>query len=49
MTAPSLNGPWEEFSKLPGAPHDTGTWEDPYLFIDERGNWHAIPHSYNAH
>lgn len=47
-TATELQGPWTAFSSLPHVPPGMGVWEDPYLFIDPRGNWHALAHAYNS-
>jgi hypothetical protein len=31
-------------------PHlDHGTQEDPFMYIDARGNWHIINHAYDVH
>jgi len=47
LSAPALGGPWAALWDIPagGVP---GTYEDPFLFIDPRGNWHVLYHVYNA-
>ena len=43
ITAPSAYGPWRTVSNLnPGSGGVPGTYEDPFLFVDARGNWHVI-------
>lgn len=46
-SAPRPEGPWREVITFKG-PHSTRTrhWEDPYLFINERG-FHIIAHCYS--
>jgi len=43
--APNVTGPYTRVTTIPvgGTP---GTFEDPYLYIDLRGNWHAFFHTY---
>lgn len=44
---PALDGPWTPYgTKLPSPPPGDGIWEDPFLFVDHRGNWHALAHAY---
>ena len=48
MTSPSLEkGPWTQHSTVPSHNAPGVAWEDPYLYIDARKNWHAIAHAYN--
>ena len=49
-TAKSLEGPWTQVGASPSTPSSAGpgTWfEDPYLYKDGRGNWHALFHAVN--
>ena len=46
MTAPQLGGPWTVYAEI-GAAKPSGT-EDPFLWVDARGNWHALYHAANA-
>eukprot|EP00043_Microstomoeca_roanoka_P008820 m.84740 g.84740 ORF g.84740 m.84740 type:complete len:401 (+) comp14398_c0_seq1:42-1244(+) len=48
MRASDLQGPWTHVLTLPPCPPGTGTWEDPFLFVDKRGNFHALAHAYVA-
>ena len=43
MTAPHLGGPWKEYATIDGV-----RGEDPFLYVDKRGNWHALYHSANG-
>lgn len=45
--AQQIAGPWVPVITLPPNPPNTGTWEDPYLFLDARGNWHVLAHSWD--
>eukprot|EP00049_Salpingoeca_infusionum_P011695 m.204046 g.204046 ORF g.204046 m.204046 type:complete len:428 (+) comp15005_c0_seq2:148-1431(+) len=47
-SSPSIEGPWKQVASLGNAPSHDGTWEDPFLYQDKRGNFHAIFHAYNA-
>eukprot|EP00049_Salpingoeca_infusionum_P001842 m.51412 g.51412 ORF g.51412 m.51412 type:complete len:389 (+) comp11238_c0_seq1:22-1188(+) len=47
-SAPRIEGPWQKVASLGNAPSQDGVWEDPFLFQDKRGNFHAIFHAYNA-
>ncbi len=40
-------GPWTKVMDLPKSPPGMGTYEDPFLYLDKRGNWHIIFHSWN--
>ena len=43
VTAAKLGDKWTKFADI--EPHlDHGTQEDPFMFIDKRGNWHIINH-----
>jgi len=47
-SAPTLWGPWKNTNinvRKGGVP---GNYEDPFLYLDSRGNWHVIYHVYNA-
>lgn len=46
-TAPSLTGPWTLLTEV-ATGGVQGVYEDPYLYRDARGNWHAIFHVYDA-
>ena len=40
-----LGGKWVQFASIaPKLKH--GTMEDPFMFIDAKGNWHVINHAY---
>ena len=43
----SLAKPWTVFTTIPH-PALPYTVEDPYMWIDARGNWHVINHAYNT-
>jgi hypothetical protein len=47
ITATSLAGPWTPFASIPhkGLQY---TVEDPYMWVDPRGNFHVINHAYNT-
>ena len=47
--AKSLAGPWAQVGAAPAEPPaGPGTWtEDPYLYRDGRGHWHALFHACN--
>jgi len=52
LTAATYAGPW---AAVPGAniggatgPRVPGNYEDPFLYIDPRGNWHVIYHVYQT-
>ena len=47
LTATSLKGPWTKFSSI-NHPALDYTVEDPYLYVDTRGNFHIINHAYNT-
>jgi hypothetical protein len=40
-------GVWEDVLTLPRSPAGMGTWEDPFLYVDHRGSWHVLAHSWN--
>eukprot|EP00038_Savillea_parva_P028356 m.64540 g.64540 ORF g.64540 m.64540 type:complete len:280 (+) comp8232_c0_seq1:48-887(+) len=42
MSAPSLVGPWTNFSSIDKG---SGGGEDPFLWVDARGHWHALYHA----
>ena len=46
---PKLGSPWSVFANISHAalPTDQYHVEDPYLWIDKRGNWHIINHAYS--
>ena len=39
MTAADIGGPWSDYATIPHR------GEDPFLWVDRRGNWHAIFHT----
>jgi hypothetical protein len=43
--APALEGPWTHVTDIPtrGGPAP-GAWEDPFLYLDPRGNFHLLAH-----
>ena len=43
MTADALGGPWTPHGEIAGA-----FGEDPFLFVDGRGGWHALFHAANG-
>merc|ERR1712194_338961 len=46
QTAKAPGGPWTKFADI--APHlDRGVQEDPFMWVDRRGNWHIINHAYD--
>jgi len=47
--APSLSGPWVQVQQLP-APRNAplGAYEDGFIWIDPRGNWHALFHVWSS-
>ena len=47
--AKSLSGPWTQVGDAPiEPPAGAGTWtEDPYLYRDRSGHWHALFHACN--
>lgn len=45
--ASSVGGPWTTVTKLPPNPPHTGTWEDPFLYLDAAGHWHVLAHSWD--
>lgn len=47
LTATSLAGPWTTFATIthPTLPY---TVEDPFLYVDKRGNFHIINHAYST-
>lgn len=47
LTAETLGDPWTKFADI--QPHlDKGTQEDPFMWVDTRGNWHIINHAYDV-
>lgn len=47
LTTQKLGGEWTKFADI--EPHlDRGTQEDPFMYIDSRGNWHIINHAYDT-
>ena len=46
-TTSSLDKPWTVFTTVPH-PKLPYTVEDPFLWVDRRGNWHIINHAYNT-
>ena len=47
VTAARLGDSWEHYADV--APRkDKGTQEDPFLWVDARGNWHVINHAYDT-
>ena len=46
VTAPSLAGPWTNYSNITAA-HPGYRVEDPFLWLDKRGRWHILNHAMN--
>ena len=44
-SAPNITGPWRWVGTVPTG-GTLGTFEDPLLWMDARGNWHAFWHTY---
>jgi hypothetical protein len=45
--ADALGGQFEKMFELPPFVPGSGHWEDPFLYLDQRDNWHIIAHSWN--
>jgi hypothetical protein len=45
LTSNNLGDSWTKFSSI-DAKIDHGVQEDPFMWIDHRGNWHIINHAY---
>lgn len=47
-----LGGPWLQAGTIqtvvPGTRRKDAAWEDPFLWQDSRGHWHALSHVYTA-
>jgi len=48
LSATSLSGPWASFSTISHPPGMPYTVEDPFMYVDTRGNFHVINHAYNT-
>lgn len=48
VTAPAVTGPWAFFGNISHPATQDSTSEDPFLWIDKRGNWHILNHAYNT-
>lgn len=50
LTTKKLGSPWTTYATIDAGPneHRLATIEDPYLWVDKRGNWHVINHAYNT-
>lgn len=48
LTAKSLSGPWLPYSKITVPWTTRGRREDPFMWIDRRGNWHIVNHAYDT-
>eukprot|EP00928_Gymnodinium_smaydae_P079749 TRINITY_DN63602_c0_g1_i1.p1 TRINITY_DN63602_c0_g1~~TRINITY_DN63602_c0_g1_i1.p1 ORF type:complete len:399 (-),score=39.33 TRINITY_DN63602_c0_g1_i1:170-1324(-) len=47
LTADALDAPWRKFADI--TPRlKKGKQEDPFMWIDGRGNWHIINHAYDV-
>jgi hypothetical protein len=48
-SAPALGAAWSIFGNIsdPNLPTDDYHVEDPFLWVDKRGNWHIINHAYS--
>ena len=46
--ATSIYGPWVKVSSISAGGGVSGSYEDPFLFVDHRGNWHVIYHVYRT-
>lgn len=49
-SSPSITGPWATVLKNinPAGKGVGGTYEDPFLYVDARGNWHLLFHVVSA-
>ena len=47
-SAPAYTGPWTHVTQISAGGGLSGNYEDPYLFIDTRNNWHVIYHVYRT-
>eukprot|EP00730_Choanoeca_flexa_P003214 TRINITY_DN11330_c0_g1_i8.p1 TRINITY_DN11330_c0_g1~~TRINITY_DN11330_c0_g1_i8.p1 ORF type:complete len:433 (+),score=36.90 TRINITY_DN11330_c0_g1_i8:215-1513(+) len=45
--ADNFSGPYEHVVDLPSSAPNTGTWEDPFLYMDHADNWHVLAHSWD--
>jgi hypothetical protein len=50
FSAPGLDGPWQRVATLGPVPHDApvGGYEDAFIWLDPRGNWHALFHVWST-
>eukprot|EP01063_Lacrimia_lanifica_P035701 TRINITY_DN688_c1_g1_i1.p1 TRINITY_DN688_c1_g1~~TRINITY_DN688_c1_g1_i1.p1 ORF type:complete len:349 (+),score=139.78 TRINITY_DN688_c1_g1_i1:42-1088(+) len=48
LTAKDVSGPWSKYADYPTHPPSSAVLEDPYLYQDQRGNWHAVFHAYDT-
>ena len=46
-TTTKLGEPWTLYSEI-NCTYEGAYQEDPYLWVDKRGNWHIINHAYNT-
>lgn len=48
LTTPRLDaGSWTKFADIKAIVPKNWRIEDPFLFVDKRGNWHVVNHAYN--
>ena len=48
-TTPELGQPWTLYGNISHAGNaQDNTPEDPFMWIDKRGNWHIINHAYDV-
>jgi hypothetical protein len=47
-SAPSVRDPWTHVTTISASGGVAGTYEDGFLFIDARNNWHVIYHVYRT-
>jgi hypothetical protein len=49
LSGPGAAGPWIVVNHISASGKPVaGTYEDPYLFVDPRGNWHLLYHVYTT-
>lgn len=47
VTAKKLGDPWVDYANITVS-LDKGVQEDPFMWVDGRGNWHVINHAYST-
>eukprot|EP00041_Stephanoeca_diplocostata_P005579 m.64433 g.64433 ORF g.64433 m.64433 type:complete len:388 (+) comp15879_c0_seq6:144-1307(+) len=48
VTATDLSGPWTVFANISVPVPRNVHVEDPFMWIDKRGNWHIVNHAYDV-